>query len=351
MPARRDNPFVPAWSQDQLDSRCPPEMEAPYFDDHLRAWVLSRHADILAAFRASSLYPTSPNGQDGGEPSAQGERSKMRWETIEALSPAQLRAWRERIIPEVDGLVKRLPAGKPVDLMDGYARPLCLSLAAMVTGISRGAAEGLREMARWVSASAAEPYDPAVRLGAKAANAELRGCFHSGPEPLRDSGFVALSQTLPCLLGNAWFALIQHPQQWSLLHQQPELTEQAIEELLRYAGLARILFRTVTADLDLNGFLIRKGERIILRIAAANRDPERFSNPHRLDVTRRDGGHFTLGAGPHSCVGAGLIRMVATTLTHPLLQRFCSARLALPIRWQGGSGFRSPSSLWVSFNT
>jgi cytochrome P450 len=349
MSATRDNPFVPAWSEDQLDSPYPPEMEDPYFDEHLSAWVLSRHADILAAFRASNLWPASPNERDAGEPSADIGRLKMRWETIEALSPAQLRAWRERIIPEVDGLVNRLPAGDPVDLMDGYARPLCLSLAAMVTGIPRGAAEGLREMARWVSASAAEPYDPAVRLGAKAANAELRGCFHSGPEALRDSGFVALSQTLPCLLGNAWFALIEHPQQWSLLHQQPELTEQAIEELLRYAGLARTLFRRATADLDLNGLSIRKGERIILRIVAANRDPERFPDPHRVDITRRDGGHFTLGAGPHSCVGAGLIRMVATTLTDPLLQRFRSASLALPIRWQGGSGFRSPSGLWVSF--
>jgi cytochrome P450 len=351
MPAKRDNPFVPAWSQDQLDSHCPPEMEAPYFDDHLRAWVLSRHADILAAFRASSLSLAGPNDKDGGEPPDERERLKMRWETMEALSSAQLRAWRERIIPEVDGLVNSLPGGEPVDLMDGYARPLCLSLAAMVTGISRGAAEGLCEMARRVSASAAEPDDPAVRLGAKAANAELRSYFHSGPEALRDSGFVALSQTLPYLLGNAWFALVQHPQEWSLLHQQPELTEQAIEELLRYAGLARTLFRTATADLDLNGFSIRKGERIILRIVAGNRDPERFSDPHRVDITRRDGGHFTLGAGPHSCVGAGLIRMAATTITHPLLRRFRSASLALPIRWQGGSGFRSPSSLWVSFIT
>jgi cytochrome P450 len=351
MPAKRDNPFVPAWSQDQLDSHCPPEMEAPYFDDHLRAWVLSRHADILAAFRDSSLSLAGPNDQNGGEPSAESERLKMRWETMEALSPSQLRAWRQRIIPEVDALINSLPTEEPVDLMDGYARPLCLSLAAMVTGISRDAAKCLCEIARRVSARAAEPNDPEVRLSSKAANATLRGCFHSGPEPLRDSGFVALSQTLPCLLGNAWFALVQHPQEWTLLHQQPELTEQAIEELLRYAGLARTLFRTATADLDLNGFSIRKGERVILRIVAANRDPERFSDPHRVDITRRDGGHFTLGAGPHSCVGAGLIRMAATTITHPLLRRFRSASLALPVRWQGGSGFRSPSSLWVSFIT
>jgi cytochrome P450 len=350
MPARRDNPSIPAWSGDQLESACPPELEVPYFDDHLRAWVLSRHADILAAFRASSLSPTGPNDQNGAKPSDESERLEMRRETMEALSPAQLRAWRERITPEADELIKSLSNEAPVNLMDGYARPLCLSLAAMVTGISRGAAEDLCELARRVSASTAEPYDQAVRVSAKSANVELRRNFHSGPEALRDPGFVALSQTMPSLLGNAWFSLVQHPLQWRLLHQQPELTEQAIEELLRYAGLARILFRTATADLDLNGFFIRKGERVILRIVAANRDPERFSEPHRVDVTRRDGGHFTLGAGSHSCVGAGLIRMAAITITQPLLQRFASAKLALPVEWQGGSGFRSPSSLWVSFS-
>ncbi|MEA2541337.1 MAG: hypothetical protein QOH35_2703, partial [Acidobacteriaceae bacterium] len=157
-------------------------------------------------------------------------------------------------------------------------------------------------------------------------------------------------QTLPCLLGNAWFALLQHPQQWTLLHQQPALTEQAIDELLRYAGLARTLTRTATADINLHGSSIRKGEQIILRLIAGNRDPERFSHPHQVDVTRGDAGHFTLGAGPHSCVAAGLIRMAATTITHPLLQRFAAPAPARPIDWQGGSGFRFPSSLWVCLN-
>jgi hypothetical protein len=266
---------------------------------------------------------------------------------MEALSATNLRAWRERLTPEACACVHSLPVEEPVDLLDAYARPLCLSLAAMVTGISRHDAAGLCARAERVSAAAAEPYDPALRRGAKAANVELRSCFHSGPEPLRDSGFVALSQTLPCILGNAWFALMQHPQEWSLLHQQPGLIEQAIEELLRYAGLVRILIRTATADIDLNGFFIRKGERIILRIIAANRDPERFSNPNQVDVTRRGGGHFTLGYGAHSCVGASLIRMAAVTITQPLLQRFAAAKPARGVVWQGGTGFRSPSSLWV----
>jgi len=347
MHAGRKELFKPAWSGDQLDSASPPEIEAPYFDEILRAWVLSRHADILAAFRASNLSPASPNAQKAFEPIDESGRLKMRAETTEALSPTQLRAWREQLIPEAQACVQTLPMEEPVDLLGAYARPLCLSLAAMATGISRHDAAGLCPRAERVSAAAAEPYDAALRRGAKAANAELRSCFHSGPEPLRDSGFVALSQTLPCILGNAWFALMQHPQEWSLLHQQPGLMEQAIEELLRYAGLVRILIRTATADIDLNGAFIRKGERIILRIIAANRDPERFSNPNQVDVTRRGAGHLTLGYGPHSCVGASLIRMGAVTITQPLLQRFAAANEAQPVVWQGGSGFRSPLSLWV----
>lgn len=347
MPTRTSDPFIPSWSQDQLDSPSPPEAEAAYFDHLLNAWVLSKHADVLAAFRASSLAPSGPHQRKAVEPCDDTERAQMRTETIESLSPTQLRAWREQMTPEVHERADSLPAEQPVDLMADYARPLCLSLAAMVTGMSREDGARLYERARCVSVAAAEPYNLALRLAAKGANVELRNYFRSGPESLRGSGFVALSQTLPCLLGNAWFSLMQYPRQWSALHRQPALTEQAVDELLRYSGLARTVTRIATADIDLNGSCIRKGEQIILRIIAANRDPERFSRPHQVDVTRTDGGHFTLGAGPHSCVAAGLIRMAATMITRPLVQRFGPPTPALPVEWQGGSGFRFPRSLWV----
>jgi cytochrome P450 len=113
------------------------------------------------------------------------------------------------------------------------------------------------------------------------------------------------------------------------------------------ARLVRTLYRTATAGTDLNGYFIRKGERVILIIIGANHDPARFSCPNQLDVTRLDGGHLTLGAWPHSCVAAGLIHMAAVSITAPLLRRFASAKPARPIEWQGGSGFRSPRSLWV----
>jgi cytochrome P450 len=347
MCASREELSKPAWNSDRLDSSIAPEIEAPYYDDALDAWVLSRHADILAAFRSSGLWPTGPNSRKSVEPPDECGNLQMRTETVEVLSAAQLREWRECITPVVRALIESLPAYRPVDLIAACARPLCLTLAAMVTGVDPQDAERLRQVAEPVSASAAEPYDQGLRSCAKSANVELRGCFHSGPEPLRDSGFVALSQTTPCLLANAWYTLLQHPGEWRLLHQQPELMEQAMEELLRYAGLARVLFRRAVEDIELNGVSIHQGERIVLRVFAANRDPERFSEPGRFDVMRRGTGQLTLGAGPHACVGASLIRMAAITITRPLVERFAWANLAGPVEWKGGSGFLTPASLPV----
>jgi cytochrome P450 len=313
--------------------------------------VLSRYEDVLAALRASSLAPVGPRSKNDWEPPDKSDSLKMRSEVMDALPPAQLRTWRGQIDAEAQSLAASLPVREPVELMNEYARPLCLSLAAMVTGISRCAAESLCEHAQKVSAAAAEPYDPDLRDPAKSASSCLRSHFHSGPEALRDSGFVAISQTMPCVLGNAWFALMHHPQQWALLHRQPGLVEQAIEELLRRAGLVRILARRAMEDIVLNGVSIRKGERIILRIVAADRDPDRFSCPDEVDLVRPEVGHLALGAGTHACVGASLIRMAAAAVTHPLVHRFASMTLVGSVEWQGGSVFRFPKSLRVSLKT
>src|ERR1700729_654306 len=133
MHSRRDDHSIPAWSEDQLDSLSPPEMEAPYFDDALKAWVLSRHADILAAFRDLSLSPASHASDRTSPPSGasvrfESDRLKMRAEAMEALCPARLRAWRGELTPQAHTLAASLPIDKPMDLMDAYARPLCLSL-------------------------------------------------------------------------------------------------------------------------------------------------------------------------------------------------------------------------------
>jgi cytochrome P450 len=337
----------PTWTDDHLDSPDPPEIKAPYFDERLGAWVLTRYADVLAAFRSPSLIPAAARGKESRDAPSKAERLEMRAETRAAVSLRHLRKWQKVLVPEVVTLTRSLPAGQTVDLVADVARPLCLVLAVAVTGASPDEMEHLEKLARHVSASAAEPYDAKIRSRSNAANAQLHSCFPAGPESLRSSGFVALSQTMTSLLANAWYGLLQHPQQWGQLHQQPSLTAKAIEELQRYAGLTRITFRQATHDVILNGVRLRKGDRVILRITAANRDPERFPYPEYIDWLHHGTGHLSLGAGPHACVGASLIRMAAVTITRPLIERFASAEIAGPVEWRGGPIFRSPASLPV----
>jgi len=348
MPAGRDGLSLPESDQDQ-----PVSAPAPYFDSDLHAWVFSTHTDLMVAFNDNRLVPGGGEsaGTEKVQPSEQtdeNEHLKMRARTREALSTERLRTWREQLSSDADPLADRLPTAEPIEMMSVYARPLSLAFAAIVTGISLEDAERLNDFARIISIATAAPEHRLSREPVMEANARLREFFRSGPESLRDSGFVGLSQTLPCLLGNAWCALVRHPAQWRHLHLHPELMDQAIEELLRYAGTVRTIKRTATTDLEINGCQLRKGERAVLRIEAANRDPQRFSRPERVDCTRRDAGHFTFGAGSHSCVAANLIRMAMKKITAPLVQRFAAARLDRPVDWEGGSVFRFPGSLWVS---
>lgn len=336
-----------AWDRNRRDSSSSPENKAPHFDESLGAWVLSRYVDVSAAFHCSSLFPSGLNNKEPFDPRAKDEVLRMRRETRDALSPLHLRIWRKGVTLASRALIQKLSADQPVELISAYAGPLCLSLSAMVTRIDPHEAERIRELAEPIAASAAEPYDAALKFRAKSVNATISSCFPAGPELLRDSGFVALAHTLPRLLGNAWLTLVESPDQWAVLHQEPRLLGHAVEELLRCSGLPRILFRRAIEDVKIDGAHIRKGERIVLKVRAANLDPAHFPHADRLDVMRARIRHLALGAGSHACVGAGLIRMAVVSITRPLLERFSGATLTEPIKWNGGSVYRFPASLPV----
>ena len=321
--------------------------EAPWFDEDRQAWVLNRYADVVAAFRCPHLLPGGARPKPSSNSSDQARSRKLRAQTRVALSPEELRVWREQLSGVADLLAGKLPAERPLDLEASFAQPLCLALAAIVTGIDPGDAENLCAIARPISDSVADPFDEELKARAKAATEELRPWFPSGPELLRDSGFVALAHTLPRLLANAWAAILLNTTRWAHLHHQPSQIECGIEELLRHAGLPRILFRTAVQDVELNGVLIRSGEQIVLDVHKANRDPDQFSQANEIDLTRQPNQHLAFGAGLHSCVGAGLIRMACVTITAPLLKCFSGAVLAKEIEWRGGTVFRFPDSLWV----
>jgi cytochrome P450 len=335
------------WESDRLDSAAPGASDEGHFDVLVNSWVLSRHVDVLAAMHCPDLRPIAPRGTDHPDRFDDAPRLAARAETQEALSSRVLADLDAAIIETGSGILTDLPTSAPVDLMAAYARPVCKFIASTMTGIPISQGHLLIPDAEIVSAAAAEPFDEDLALLAKAAGARLRTHFHSGPASLRQSGFVALSQTLCALLGNAWFALVHDPGQWVRLRNQPQLMRLAVEELLRYPGLTRMLFRIAVADVDLNGMHIRKGERIMLRITAANRDPLHFTDPNGINFDRRPLDHLTLGSSKHACVAGNLIRTVIGAATRLLIERYSNAALCSPVEWVGGSGFLFPAAIYV----
>jgi cytochrome P450 len=118
-------------------------------------------------------------------------------------------------------------------------------------------------------------------------------------------------ETTANLIGNGTLALLEHPDQLDWLAQHPDLTPQAVEELLRYDTPAQVASRIALADLVLGETKIGKGEQVLIVLGAGNRDPARYPDPDRLDLTRIGTPHLAFGGGPHFCVGAGLARLEA----------------------------------------
>ena len=149
----------------------------------------------------------------------------------------------------------------------------------MLCGPTLPIAAVLADLGGRVFAATGESEDAGVRENAAAATAELERIFEAGPLPMAEPTFVALSQALPHLLASAWLALVRHPDEFARLRACPDLVAGAIEELLRYAGIVRRVFRRATANVDLGGVSIAQGDLVVLMLASANRDPEQFPDP------------------------------------------------------------------------
>jgi|HubBroStandDraft_6_1064221.scaffolds.fasta_scaffold06185_3 cytochrome P450 len=118
-------------------------------------------------------------------------------------------------------------------------------------------------------------------------------------------------ETTSNLIGNGTLALFKRPDQLEWLAQHPDLSLQAVNELLRYDSPVQVASRVALNDLVLGGVRVRKGQQALVVLGAANRDPERHPDPDRLDLTRTGPPNLAFGNGPHFCVGAGLARLEA----------------------------------------
>jgi hypothetical protein len=127
-------------------------------------------------------------------------------------------------------------------------------------------------------------------------------------------------ETTVNLIGNGALALLRNPDQLALLRQEPALIENAVEELLRYESPVQLTSRNVLADCELPGGRVRSGEYVLMALAGANRDPQIFADPNRLDVRRSNAArHLAFAAGIHFCVGAALARAEARHALRALL--------------------------------
>jgi cytochrome P450 len=165
-------------------------------------------------------------------------------------------------------------------------------------------------------------------------------------------------ETTVNLIGNGMYALLRHPAQRELLQASLDAGESGllasgVEELLRYDGPVELAtWRYATEALTLGGQAVAVGDPVLVVLAAADRDPERFADPDRLDLARRDNQHLGYGHGIHYCVGAPLARLEGQAALGTLLKRLPDVRLAgdpADLRWRGGLIMRGLRTLPVQF--
>jgi cytochrome P450 len=139
--------------------------------------------------------------------------------------------------------------------------------------------------------------------------------------------FIAGHETVVNQIGNGLLALHRNQDQLAFLKENPDQIENAAEELLRYDTSVQLTARVATEDLRIGGADIRKGEKVMCLLGAANRDPDVYIDPDRLDLQRKDIQTMSFGGGPHFCVGAQLARLEGEVAIGTLIQRIPNLKI------------------------
>jgi cytochrome P450 len=158
--------------------------------------------------------------------------------------------------------------------------------------------------------------------------------------------FFAGFETTEGLIGNMVLALSRNPEEAAKLRSNPDLIENTVEEALRYDSSILKQSRVASVDTSIGGEAIKKGDYLHFMIAAANRDPNIFSNPDAFEIARTDQGHLSFGHGIHFCIGAPLARLEAKIALKQLLQRLSTFEILTPqIRYPEIFAIRKPLEL------
>ncbi|MGW5247518.1 cytochrome P450 [Streptomyces sp. NPDC004129] len=181
-------------------------------------------------------------------------------------------------------------------------------------------------LAKLVTAKRADPTDDVL---SELTDSDLTD------EELKGVSLILLAaglDTTANMLSLGTFALLQNPAQLAALRADPALADRAVEELLRYLSVAKSFMRTALEDVELGGQTIEAGTTVVPSYHTANHDPERFTDPHTLDIQRQSVGHLAFGHGIHQCLGQQLARVELRVALPALINRFPTLRLAVPAK-------------------
>jgi cytochrome P450 len=329
-------------------------------------WVVTGYdlvRAVLADQRFSSrrelmLHPTIDYGDIEIPPAPPGEfllmdepqHSRYRKPLVGKFTVRRMRLLAERVEQiTAEHLDAMAAAGPPVDLVPAFAKPIPAIMICELLGVpyaDRGAFQ--ENVGRFMDGETSDEDVMTAYTAVQQYLADLVVAKRADPtddllsdltdtdltdEELRGMSLLLLAaglDTTANMLALGTFALLQNPAQLAALRGDPALVDGAVEELLRYLSVAKTFWRTALEDVELGGRTIRAGERLILSYSTANRDPERFADPHALDLKRNVSGHLAFGHGIHQCLGQQLARVELRVAFPALVARFPTLRLAVP---------------------
>ncbi|MFF0741032.1 cytochrome P450 [Streptomyces sp. NPDC004111] len=369
----------------------------------VEAWLVTRYADARQALADQRLSKNPVHHAESahakGKTGIPGERSadlmthllnidppdhtRLRRLVSKAFTPRTVAEFAPRVQELTDRLIDGFQEKGSADLIHEFAFPLPIYAICDLLGVPREDQDDFRDWAGMMIRHGGGPRGGVAR-SVKKIRAYLVELIHRKREDLGDDlisnlirasdhgehlteneaaamAFIILFagfETTINLIGNGTYALLRNPVQRARLQEalaagDRELLATGVEELLRYDGPVELAtWRYATQELTLGGQRIESGDPVLVVLAAADRDPERFQDPDNLDLGRRDNQHLGYGHGIHYCLGAPLARLEAQTALATLLTRCPDLRLAAEpddLRWRGGLIMRGLRTLPVEF--
>jgi 4-methoxybenzoate monooxygenase (O-demethylating) len=149
-------------------------------------------------------------------------------------------------------------------------------------------------------------------------------------------------------IGAAIYCLARFPEEWTRLRSDPSLSRNAFEEAFRFESPVQTFFRTTTKGVEIGGYRVDEGEKILTFLGAANRDPRRWAAPDRYDITRKTSGHVGFGSGIHMCAGQLVARLEGEAILTALTRKVAALEISGPVKRRYNNTLRGLESLPIT---